>query len=370
MTHNRLLHVIEQETHGRSCNLSSDEESPQMINSNSFSVWEKMAESQINNKYINLSSLYLEISGEQILNYFIDGTKSVYKIDEFIYSQNIYPIMAGQIGAVCCKRVNDNLSRFMSKHEIIIVLPDVAIANRVDKKIFIQALTKKLNDSLASLNQNFSISAVLKYSTAKSSNLSQNLESRGRTKIEARTMSYEIKLTEYLSQKKLLNHKNYLIKSGSLEYIFTKNLNLNNYRYVIGIVKNFRPESCINPSGSRDSSYIAELPLYHRTQAAIFTSSQKLGSRKMAVWYLRLHDKRRTNSAFDGVIKLERLLADNDEIINSSELNKISAYILNERSPVHYAKNSKWASDIYPVYLTERFAKSKYISKESFLHIF
>ncbi|MBQ7560881.1 MAG: hypothetical protein IJS99_03465 [Synergistaceae bacterium] len=367
MNHNGLIQIIEQETHGQSCKinkyLSSDQESPQIIESDSFSLWEKMAESQ-NNKYINLSSLCEKISGGQILNYFIDGTKSVYKVDEFIYSQNIYPIMAGQIGAACCKRVKGNLSRFMFKHEIIIVLPDVVIANPADKKFFIQALTKKLNDSLASLN--IKISAVLTYSTAKDSNLSQSLESRGRTKIEARAMTYEIKLTEYLSQGNLLNHNNYLIKSGSIEYIFTKNLDLNHYRYVVGAVKNFKPSSCINPRGLRDSSYIAELPLYHRTQAAIFTSSEKLGSRKMAVWYLRLYDRTRTNSAFDGVIKLERLLADNDEIIDSSELNKLSAYIINERSPVNYAKKC----DIYPVYLTERFAKSKYINKESFLHIF
>ena len=57
-------------------------------------------------------------------------------------------------------------------------------------------------------------------------------------------------------------------------------------------------------------------------------------------------------------------------IINSDEIDTLSAYILNERCPVCYGNDARWANHIYPIYLTEQYIKSKYISTEAFLHLF
>lgn len=92
------------------------------------------------------------------------------------------------------------------------------------------------------------------------------------------------------------------------------------------------------------------------------------------MWYIRLRDRKHTRSAFDGIVKVEKLLTTHDELtcghMASYEIDTLSAYILNERYPACYGSDSRWASHIYPVYLTEQYIKSKYLSTESFLHLF
>ena len=48
----------------------------------------------------------------------------------------------------------------------------------------------------------------------------------------------------------------------------------------------------------------------------------------------------------------------------------ISANIINERNPTCYGIDRRWANHLYPVFLTETFVKSKYISSDVFLQLF
>lgn len=61
---------------------------------------------------------------------------------------------------------------------------------------------------------------------------------------------------------------------------------------------------------------------------------------------------------------------ENEVGIDSELVDLLSAYIINERNPVCYGADLRWANHIYPIYLTESFVKSKYLSTESFLHLF
>ena len=56
--------------------------------------------------------------------------------------------------------------------------------------------------------------------------------------------------------------------------------------------------------------------------------------------------------------------------IDSDVIDLLSANIINERNPACYGADRRWANHLYPVYLTETFVKSKYISEETFLHLF
>ncbi|MBQ7577667.1 MAG: hypothetical protein IJT21_05310 [Synergistaceae bacterium] len=369
MTHSGLIDIIERETHGSSYRvekISADSlEHEQENEDSSGGVWLRNAESSTDTKYIDIKSESekLSRSDKQILNYFIDSARQNYKVDDIVYSQKIYPIIAGQIGVACCKRTAKKLLPFIYQHEIVIALPDVA--NFDGQKKFFSELKQKLNDSLSG---DLKISVVLNYSTLDAG--TKLLDDRARDKILSRSRSYEIKLIEYLTEKNLLSDTNYLVKDGTLESLYAKDVDSNNYNYVLGVVKNFNPEICINSHGQPDPLYIAELPLYNRTQAALFTNPEILGDKKIIVWYLRMHDKRRTHSVFDGVIKLEKILSSDTESITTQEINKLSAFMLNERSPVCMGKDSNWANYIYPSYLTEQYIKSKYISAKTFLQIF
>ncbi|MBR1646283.1 MAG: hypothetical protein IJ685_05850 [Selenomonadaceae bacterium] len=81
-----------------------------------------------------------------------------------------------------------------------------------------------------------------------------------------------------------------------------------------------------------------------------------------------------SNSTFVGVVKVEKILVTDTEIdknqIDSDTVNMLSACLINERNPVCYGTDSRWANHIYPIFLTESFIKSRSISAETFLNLF
>ena len=129
---------------------------------------------------------------------------------------------------------------------------------------------------------------------------------------------------------------------------------------------------CYDHTGKPNSNYIANLPVFHRTPVARYTSSRVGNDVTFGIWYIRLRDKRRTQTPFDGVVKVEKIMMDEeiDGGINSDVIDLISANIINERNPTCYGTDKRWANHLYPVFLTESFVKSKYISTEMFLHLF
>jgi hypothetical protein len=76
-------------------------------------VWKKRGETDPPSTYKSLDSLARLLSerDEQVLTYFLDGSRHVYKVDDMAYTQSgdrsvIYPTIAGQVGVGICKRIN------------------------------------------------------------------------------------------------------------------------------------------------------------------------------------------------------------------------------------------------------------------------
>ena len=59
-----------------------------------------------------------------------------------------------------------------------------------------------------------------------------------------------------------------------------------------------------------------------------------------------------------------------EEGLDSSEVDMITANIINERNPVCYGADHRWANHLYPIYVTETFVKSKYLGENMFLNLF
>ena len=68
----------------------------------------------------------------------------------------------------------------------------------------------------------------------------------------------------------------------------------------------------------------------------------------------------------------EKIMMDEekDTGIDSEEIDLISATLINERTPTCYGTDKRWANHLYPVFLTESYVKSQYMSTEMFLHLF
>lgn len=386
----KITQILAEETGGKSYkahkySLDSERSSLEYSGSEdrAFS-WKKHGETEPPVTYKSLDTLARFLSGrdEQVLTYFLDGSRHVYKVDDMAYAQSgnrsvIYPTIAGQVGVGICRRENKVMIPESLIREIVLSVP--SIADPSGKGGFFESLSVKLNGSneLTRIKQcGWKFATPIPYEIKQDE---RKFEDRGTARIQGAMIEREKQMVKRLVREGKLNQDNYLVKDGSLEYRLTKTDKdddksfqtfRQNYNWVIGLSKSFNPESCFD-KGKTNPGFIADLPLYHRTPVAYFGSEKE--PLAFAVWYVRLRDKSKTRTPFDGILKVEKILVREDEIKNGMEtetVDRLSALIINERNPTCYGADTRWANHIYPIYLTERFVKSQYLSTESFLHLF
>ena len=321
---------------------------------------------------------------EPLFRYFLDGSRRTYKVDDFEINRRVFPIIAGQINVACCERQSS--SKFKCKElqsNLVISLPSEA--NQVgNSDLFFNNLMDKINNISRVKRTGIPFSKILAYSSKKNNTEKNNYENLGIAMIQDEMIEGEKKIVAHLTAKKLLHEDRYLLKDGSLQYKPMKTGDYkelskikNNYRRVIGVSKMFNPELCKDRKGKSNAASIAKLKLYHRTPAYMFQHSIEkqafLGDFKYSIWYVRIRDAKYTESPFSGIIKIEKILITEDEIekgLASDLVDVITANIINERNPVCYGKDKRWANHLYPIYLTEQFLKSKYLSDLHFLNLF
>ncbi|NMC59960.1 MAG: hypothetical protein GYA51_11375, partial [Candidatus Methanofastidiosa archaeon] len=315
-----------------------------------------------------------------LFSYFLDGSRRIYKIDDLELGRKIFPIIGGQIGVACCERKSPStFKKALLEHNLVLSLPSEADKDGRNSDQFFNSITQKIND-LPKLSQyNLKFSKILVY-PSKSLDPGEKFENLGIAKIQDEMIDCEKKIVAELVKKNLLNQDNYLLKDGSLQYKPMKSGDFrelsklkSNYRCVVGLSKHFNPELSKDKLGKSNATKIAKLPLYHRTPAFMYQTDIVSTEVHFCIWYLRIRDVKYTESPFSGVVKVEKVLVTEDEIengLNSDEVDLISANIINERNPVAYGSDTRWANHLYPVYLTEKYVKSQYISDLHFLNLF
>ena len=386
----KIMEIIEKETHGKSYHTyrySYDSIGLPSIDYdddlNKIMKWKDSGETEIHKKTINLKSLadrLLMIGEKPLLTYFLDGSRHVFKVDDIAYNKQVFPVIAGQVGVGCCKRENKRMSKELFYRELILALPDKANADGWDDTAYFASKVKKINESEELRKLGLQFSAIIPYSTSKAGQPGVKLDNLAISVIQDYMIETEKRMVSELVKDKRLTQDSYLLKDGSLEYKVAKKGRedlrtlqkiKHNYQWVIGVSKSFNPEICLDHTGKPNSNYIADLPVFHRTPVARYENNYS-GDVQFGVWYIRLRDKQRTNTPFDGVVKVEKIMMD-EEInngIDSDVVDLISANIINERNPTCYGTDRRWANHLYPVFLTESYVKSKYISTEMFLHLF
>lgn len=388
----RIMDILEHETGGHSYKShkysldESEHSSVEYGEAGATIQWKRRGETKEIKTYVSLHELSRDVGEEQILTYFLDGSRHVYKVDDMGFKKSgnrtaIYPIIAGQIGVGCCRRVERRMVHEKFEREIIIAMPDIAQSSG-KKQGFLQATAQKLNagTELARISASgWKFSTILSYKSAKDE---KDYTDKGTAQIQTRMMESEQKMVAELVRESKLKANSFLVKDGSLEYRPTKAMRSderayqkfkNNYDYVIGVSKRFNPEVCLVLGDKPNPGFIANLPKYSRTPVAYFTDPDFLGDIGFAVWYVRIRDTSKTRTPFDGIIKVEKVLVSKEEVengMNSDLVDLISAHLINERNPVCYGADLRWANHLYPIYLTERYVKSHYLSTESFLHLF
>ena len=310
-----------------------------------------------------------------LFQYFLDGSRRTYKVDDIAYDKKLYPIIAGQIGVSVCERLEPHSFKpYKLRNPLVISLPSRANAVSSDDNLFFNNLTEKLNKQEFINKYDIRFSKILPYNDSPLKG-NEKYEDKGVAKIQDEMIDLEKRVVHELVKDRKLNAESFLIKDGSLEYQKMSSGDLrdlsaikSNYACVIGISKAFNPEA-LSGDVKNISRIIADLKLYHRTPAFMY-ETQRIPDVRFAVWYLRI---RETISPFDGVLKIEKILvwdAEEDDGLDSDEIDLISANIVNERNPVCYGIDDRWAKHLYPVHLTEKYIKSKYLSDIHFINLF
>ena len=341
-------------------------------------TWERYGETVPPETSISLKSRAdALVDNEPLFAYFLDGSWHTYKVDDIAYKNKIYPVIAGQIGVSCCKRVNREMQKFDFDRRLVITLPKVASQSDWNSKVFFTNLCKKVNENPGLTSRDIAFTDIIPYPTKVDE--FERIENKGIAVIQDLMIQREIAMVTKLVGEHRVSANHYLLKDGSLEYRVDNLRNdrekrqfQSNFSHVVGVSKSFNPENCKDKKGKNNSNMIADLPLYHRTPVSMY-SSPRLAGMKYAVWYLRIRDKRYTVNTFDGILKIEKILVTDEQIhegLETEEVDLISANLINERNPVCYGADQRWANHLYPVYVTESYAKSKYLSDTVFLNLF
>jgi hypothetical protein len=329
----------------------------------------------------DISKLAKQINNDYpLFKYFLDGSRRIYKVDDIELNRKIFPIIAGQIGVACCERqTSSHFKKAILEHNLVMSLPSETDKDGRNSQQYFYSLTQKINNLSKLEKYNLKFSKILPYPT-KQLKVGEKFENIGTAIIQDEMIECEKKIVSDLVKKNLLHQDSYLLKDGSLQYQQMKSGDFrelskikSNYRCVVGISKKFNPELSRDKAGKSNATNIAALKLFHRTPAFMYQTDRVSNQVYFCIWYLRIRDLKYTDSPFSGVVKLEKVLITDNEIeegLSSDEIDLISANVINERNPVSYGTDARWANHLYPIYLTEKYIKSQYISDLHFLNLF
>lgn len=322
--------------------------------------------------------------GPPLFKFFLDGSRRVYKVDDIQYDKKVFPIVSGQISVACCAReMNEDYTFRSFKHVMeesypVLCLPVSANGEGIDHSVFFRNLRDKINELPQLKSANIALEKVLYYLTKLEGN--ETLENKGIARIQDEMVDCEKRIVAHLMNRHLLNQNNYLIKDGSIQYKPMKTGDYkeltrirNNYRHVIGVSKKFNPNLMKDQKDQSSAGAIARLKPYHRTPAFLWQPGDEWGNVNFAIWYVRLRPIDKTASPYAGIVKVEKMLMTGHESeygLSTDEIDTITAHLVNERNPVCYGNDARWANHLYPVYLTECYCKSRFKSDYYFLNLF
>lgn len=322
--------------------------------------------------------------GTPMFKYFLDGSRRVYKVDDIQYDKKVFPIVSGQISVACCSRELNEDYTFRSFRHIeeetypVLCLPVTDNGEGIDNEVFFRNLRDKINTLPQLISAGVQVEKVLYYRTKLEGR--ETFENKGIARIQDEMVDCEKKIVSSLVSRRLLTQDSYLIKDGSIQYKPMKTGNYkelahirNNYRHVIGVSKKFNPNLMRDLKDQSSAGQIARLPLYHRTPAFLWQPGEEWGNVNFAIWYVRLRDIKRTESPYAGIVKVEKMLMTGHEAeygLSTDEIDTITANLINERNPVCYGTDARWANHLYPVYMTECYCKNRFKSDYYFLNLF
>lgn len=302
-------------------------------------------------------------------SFFMDGSRRTYKIgDVVLEGKKIFPVVVAQVRAGCTERDDQNkLHSFGGiRRKNLLLLSDKT--NDVDfaeirQRILKTRTAQELNLDVVKYRfdpakDNVPVNAAI----AKANSIMHDLE-------------IEILCDMVISGKLKPDHM--LVVDGPLQFIRQdtgKPEFADLFYNVAGVSKSFDPmlptSSKARRGGAQIGTELLKLDYGERTPVFLKENSRH---RKYGCWYLRIRPKNRVSNPLEGIIKVEKMANPDDldrDGLDTAVVDTISLSLINEGAPTCYGRDNRWASHLYPVYLTETLVKSAFESDLVFINNF
>lgn len=300
-------------------------------------------------------------------SYFMDGSRRTYKIGDMVLEgKKIFPVVVAQTRAGCTERNSQKkLYTYGSiQRKNLLLLSDKM--NEVDFQEIRQRIlkTKMAKDlHLDIIKYHFDPmkdSVPVNSAIAKANSVMHDME---------------IDILGKMVSSEILEPNHMLMVDGPLQFIRQdtgKPEFADMFYNVIGVSKSFDPMLPTSSKSKRGGTQIGAelLKLEYGQRTPVFLKENNR-HRKFGCWYLRIRPKNRVVGPLEGIIKIEKMaVAEDEDGLDSSVVDNISRWLLNEGSLTCYGRDIRWASHLYPVYLTETLIKASFESDFVFISNF
>lgn len=306
-------------------------------------------------------------NGFSVFAYFMDGSRRTYKIGEMVLDgKKIYPVVVAQVRAGCTMRGSDkkvhSYANIRKKNLLL-------LSDRINDEDFQEIRERILaTETARSINLD-----IVQYKVEKTKDSLPVKSAIAKANVIMHEM--EIGILNDLVHSKTLETGRMLIVDGPLQFIGQdtgKNEFADLFYNVVGVSKNFNPMLLTSEKSKGKARQIGpellELEYGERTPVFLKENSRK---RRYGFWYLRIRPRDSVSNPFEGIIKVEKMaVVDDTEGLDSTIVDNISLSLLHEGVPTCYGRDARWASHLYPIYLTETFIKSSFESDVVFINSF
>lgn len=311
--------------------------------------------------------LFMEDRTYSGFSFFMDGSRRTYKIGDMVLDgRKIFPVVVAQVRAGCTER--DYRKKLHTHGEVhrknLLLLSDKM--NEVDfaeikQRIINTQMAHDLNLDIVSYHFDSSKDSVpVNSAIAKANSMMHDME---------------IDILGNMVSSGTLDTDHMLIVDGPLQFLGQdtgKPEFADMFYNVVGVSKSFDPMLPTSGKARRGGTQIGAelLKLEYGERTPVFLKENSR-HRKFGCWYLRIRPKKTVSNPLEGIIKVEKMaLIEDEDGLKTSVVDNISLSLLNEGSPTCYGRDERWASHLYPVYLTETLIKSSFESDLVFINNF
>jgi hypothetical protein len=302
-------------------------------------------------------------SNHSYFRYFLDGSQRSYRVIDATFNKRYLPICGGQIGVAILER-NEG-SQFKPIRELTKIENIIAFPNDLDG-YYLKQIEDQINSQITRPFR------LIQYDSKKEEKDPADL---ARAMIISEMQRLELSTIRKMIKENLITDTKWLAKDGSLQYRDEKIKDLDiskddqvQLRYVIGLSKSFSPNLTLGIGRKKEDVGNLTKGLDWKERSTVI-SPNKDEKTTHAWWYLRIRPRDKIYYPLQGIVKIEVFVDDSEKFndgISRSRADTIASHVLLERNVTPFKADNRWASHLYPIYLTENYLKSSFLSHDRF----